>query len=60
MAYNKATQLDPSNTLVFNCKGLVLSDLGMYQTAVVGFSKAVEIQPEYTESYKNKAWLYQL
>lgn len=55
MAYNKATELDPTHVSAWNNKGIALFRLGRYQDAIDCYDKALELNPEHANAWYNKA-----
>ena len=61
LAYEQAIQLDPNDAVLYNGKGLALSNLNRYGEALVAYEQAVQLNPGFENAYINKAYvLYKL
>ena len=52
--YNKAIELDPNDTVVWNNKGIILDKLGRHEEAIMCYDKAIELDPNSAEAWNNK------
>ncbi len=55
IAYDKATDLDPSHISSWNNKGIALSRLKRYEEAISCYDKILEIDPNHGNAWLNKA-----
>ena len=55
--YDKATTLEPNDSLLWYNKGVVLTDLERFDDAIINYEKAISIQPDYADAWYNKAEL---
>lgn len=55
MAYNKAIELDITNTDLYCNAGNVLHSLKRYEESIKYYDIAISINPHYTKAYFNKA-----
>lgn len=55
IAYDKATEVDPSHVSAWNNKGLALFRLKRYQQAIDCYDKALELNPNHANAWYNKA-----
>ncbi len=55
IAYDKALEIDPSNTSAWNNKGIAMLRLKKYQEAIDCYDKALELNPNHANAWYNKA-----
>lgn len=55
IAYDKATDLDPSFISAWNNKGIALFRLGRFQEAIDCYDKALALNPNHANAWYNKA-----
>ncbi|MGI0046722.1 MAG: tetratricopeptide repeat protein [Nitrosotalea sp.] len=55
IAYNKATELDPSHASAWNNKGIAMFRLKKYQEAIDCYDKTIELNPGHANAWYNKA-----
>jgi serine/threonine protein kinase len=61
LAFEQAIQLDPNDAVIYNGKGLALSNLNRYGEALIAYEQAVQLNPGFENAYINKAYaLYKL
>ncbi|HLY18844.1 MAG TPA: tetratricopeptide repeat protein [Bryobacteraceae bacterium] len=54
-SFNKALEMDPKNPLSYNARGYVYLRLRSYANAIVEFSEAIRLRPEYANAFQNRA-----
>lgn len=52
-----AALLDPNDASTATCRADLLVDMGRYAAAKLGYHKAIELDPELPNAYRNLAWL---
>jgi len=52
---NHAPQLDPQRATSYNARGYVCLRLQSFAKAIVDFSDAIRLRPDYTNAYQNRA-----
>lgn len=57
--YQKALQMDPTSSVVYNDAGVVYESLGQVENAEEAYLRAVTIDPDYGKAYFNLALLYE-
>ncbi len=55
LAYNKATELDPTHVSAWNNKGIALFRLERYQDAIDCYDKVLALNPNHANAWYNKA-----
>src|SRR5260221_4046665 len=60
-AFEQAIQLDPNDAVIYNGKGLALSNLDRHGEALAAFEQAIRLDSNFTNAYANKGMsLYKL
>jgi tetratricopeptide (TPR) repeat protein len=54
LAYEQAIQLDPNDAVLYNGKGLALSNLNRYGEALIAYEQAIRLNPDSVNAYFNK------
>jgi len=54
VAFEQAIQLDHTNALFYNGKGLALDNLKRYQEALLAYDRAIQLDPKNSMTYINK------
>jgi tetratricopeptide (TPR) repeat protein len=54
LAYEQAIQLDPNDAVLYNGKGLALSNLNRYGEALIAYEQAIRLNPNNADAYFNK------
>jgi len=57
LAFEQAIQLDPNDAVIYNGKGLALSNLNRYGEALAAYEQAVQLNPGFENAYINKAYV---
>ena len=57
-SYDKAIEIDPKNSELWNSRGLALCHLGRHIEALVTFEIALEIDPGSIDAWNNREWFY--
>ena len=52
---NRAIELDPERALSYNARGYVYLRLQSFANAIVEFSSAIRLRPDYANAYRNRA-----
>jgi hypothetical protein len=52
---NRAIELDPQRALSYNARGYVYLRLQSFANAIVEFSNAIRLRPDYANAYRNRA-----
>src|ERR1039458_441040 len=52
---NRAIELDPQRATSYNARGYVYLGLQSFANAIVDFSNAIRLRPDYTNAYRNRA-----
>jgi tetratricopeptide (TPR) repeat protein len=52
---NRAIELDPQRATSYNARGYVYLRLQSFANAIVEFSNAIRLRPDYTNAYRNRA-----
>jgi Flp pilus assembly protein TadD len=52
---NRAIELDPQRAIFYNARGYAYLRLGSFANAVVDFSDAIRLRPDYGNAYQNRA-----
>jgi tetratricopeptide (TPR) repeat protein len=52
---NQAIELDPQRATSYNARGYVYLRVQSYANAIVEFSEAIRLRPDYTNAYQNRA-----
>jgi hypothetical protein len=52
---NRAIELDPKRAAYYNARGYVYLRLRNFANAIVEFSEAIRLQPDYANAYRNRA-----
>lgn len=52
---NRALEIDPQSALAYNARGYVYLRLQSFANAVVEFSNAIRLRPDYANAYQNRA-----
>lgn len=55
VAYDRATEIDPSHVGAWNNKGIALFRMRRYQDAINCYDKALAINPDHANAWYNKA-----
>ena len=53
--YEQASQLDPTDALIYEYKGDALSGLKRYEEALAAYEQAIQLDPTYARAYVYKA-----
>jgi tetratricopeptide (TPR) repeat protein len=53
-AFEKASQLNPNNSMLWNKLGTVLIEIGNYTDAITAFDKAAKLDDEFADAFYNK------
>src|SRR6266516_3508079 len=54
LAFEQAIQLDPNDAVLYNGKGLALSNLNRYGEALLAYEQAIRLNPNNADAYFNK------
>ena len=54
--FDEILKINPDNYIVWNKKGLSLSELGKNASAINAYDEALRINPEYVDALRNKGW----
>lgn len=57
--YNKAIELEDTNSTAYNNRGVIWESLGFPDKALADYDKAIALKPNGAVSYKNRADLYE-
>ena len=52
--YSKAIELDPTNALAYNNRGLIKKTLENYEGAIEDYTKAIKLNESYAVAYFNR------
>ncbi len=53
LAFEQAIQLDPNDAVIYNGKGLALSNLNRYGEALAAYEQAIRLDPNITTPYNS-------
>jgi len=54
-AFNQAIELDPHSATAYNARGYVYLRLQSFANAIVEFTNAIRLRPDYANAYQNRA-----
>jgi Flp pilus assembly protein TadD len=57
-AFKKASELKPSDPVIFNNLGFSYEKLGQYNEALQAYQEAIRIKPDYIKAHANIGYLY--
>ena len=57
-AFNKAIILNPKEIKAYLGRGIVLSNMDMYDKAINDYTAVIELNPDHAEAYNNRGWAY--
>ena len=57
-AFNNAIILNPKETKAYLGRGIVLSDMDMYDKAIKDYTTVISLNPNHAEAYNNRGWAY--
>ncbi|RIB08964.1 hypothetical protein C2G38_2269334 [Gigaspora rosea] len=56
---NKSLEIDPNNTVVLNCRGLIYLKMCRYEESLANLNKTLEIDPNHGTALNNRGLTYQ-
>ena len=59
-SFNRALEIDPDNSILYNCRGLAYGKKGLNKEAMENFNRAIELNPYNYEAYNNRGFFYRV